>query len=152
MQSVMSFLIKPCRPVAQLGLTDKVKLINPGSVSAEHDSSVWRTVEEFFEEQETDLMFCTKFSLCFLWDQVPFTLSNSVWLLYLCLLHARHGLLACSIDECMMDPMLFPNNSTVLPTPPCLLTLLGAMVEFTYRTRRIHVPLICLLSPISGPY
>jgi len=36
----------------------------------------------------------------------------------------------------------FPNNSTVLPTPPCLLTLLEAMVEFTYRTRRIHFPLI----------
>lgn len=35
MQSVMSFLIKPCRLVAQLGLTDKVKRINPGSASAE---------------------------------------------------------------------------------------------------------------------
>lgn len=78
----------------------------------------------------------------FLWDQVPFTFSNSVRLLYLCLLNGRHWLLACSIDECMMNPMLFPNNSTVLPTPPCLLTLLEAMVEFTYRTRRIHVPLI----------
>lgn len=152
MQSVMSFLIKPCRPVAQLGLTDKVKLINPGSASAERGSSVGRTVEEYFDGRETYLMFCKKIFLCFLWDQVPFTLSNSVWLLYLCLLHARQGLLACSIDECMMNPMLFPNNSTVLLTPPCLLTLLGAMVVFTYRTRRIHIPLICLLSSISGPY
>lgn len=42
--AVMSFLIKPCRPVAQLGLTDKVKLINPGSASAERGSSVRRTV------------------------------------------------------------------------------------------------------------
>lgn len=119
--------------MAQLGLTDKVELINPGNASAEHGSSVGCTVEEGFKEQEADLMFSSSVISVFL-DQLPLTLS----LLNLCILHARHGLLACSIDDCTM----FPNNSTVPHTPPCLLTLLWAVVEFTYRTRVIHVPLI----------
>lgn len=152
MQSVMSFLIKPCRLVAQLGLTDKVKLINPGGASAEHGSSGRRTVEEFFEEQETDFIFWTKFSLCFLWDQVPFTLLNSIWLLYLCLLHARHGLLACSIDECMMDqccsqtaPLYFPPHPAFWPCWGQWWSLLIGLGAFTFLS-------FCLLSSISGPY
>lgn len=63
MQSVMSFLIKPCRPVAQLGLTDKVKLINPGSASAEHGSSDGRTVEEYFEERDWFDVLCKIFTV-----------------------------------------------------------------------------------------
>ncbi len=95
-------------------------------------------------------MFCTKFSLCFLWDQVTFSLSNSMIVVFLS-------------PSCSSGPISLLNwwthccsqtSQLCLPTPPhpafwpCwghLSSLLIGLGTFTFLS-------LCLLSPISGPY